>query len=86
MQKNKFPKNGGLIKMVILIIIILILLAYFGFNLRTIVSSQTFVDNWSFLKSIILGIWSYISGPISYIWNTWFIPYVWEPIMNNASK
>ncbi|MFA6554048.1 MAG: hypothetical protein WCS89_00920 [Candidatus Paceibacterota bacterium] len=87
MTSKKIKTNGGLIKMILLILAILILLAYFGFNIRSIVSSPTFVDNWAFLKSFVIGIWDhYLSGPVMYVWNTFFIPFVWNPIMNNLSK
>lgn len=87
MKKNKIITNRGLVRGIILIIIALLLLAYFGFNLRSIVSSPTFVDNWDFLKTLCLNIWNnYLKAPSGFIWDKVFIPYVWEPVVNNISN
>jgi hypothetical protein len=86
MISKKIKTNGGLIKMIVLILAVLILLAVLGFNLRSIVNSPTFVDNWDYLKSGIVIVWNnYLSGPIMYVWNSLFIPYIWNPIVNNLS-
>ncbi|MFA6602076.1 MAG: hypothetical protein WCT02_04435 [Candidatus Paceibacterota bacterium] len=79
--------NRGLIKTIVLIVVLLLILAYFGFNLRAIVSSQTFQDNWNFLKDLTVNVWSnYLSGPVGYFWNQIFLPYIWSPIIDNLSK
>jgi hypothetical protein len=86
-MKKNFATNRGLIKMIVLIIAGLILLAYLGLNLRSIVESQTFVDNWEFIKGLAVTIWNnYLSTPIMYLWSKVFIPYLWEPIINNIAK
>ena len=79
--------NRGLIKMIVLIIVLLLIMGYLGFNLRAIVSSETFQDNWSFIRDLSVNVWNnYLSRPLGYLWNEIFIPYVWEPIINNISK
>lgn len=81
-MKKNCKTNRGLIKTVVLVIAGLILLAYLGLNLRSIVESQTFIDNWEFIKNLIVTIWSdYLKGPIFYIFNNIFIPYIWEPLI-----
>ena len=73
--------------MIVIILVALILLAYFGLNLKSIVSGEIFQDNWNFLKSLTLDIWSkYLKGPVMYVWETIFIPYVWNPIIDNITK
>ena len=81
-MRKKFSHNRGLIKTVVLVIAGLILLAYLGLNLRSIVESQTFIDNWEFIKNLMVTIWSdYLKGPILYIFNNIFMPYIWEPLI-----
>ena len=67
--------NRGLVKMVILIVVALLVISYFGLNLRNIVNSPTFQDNWSYLKGIIIFVWNnYLSGIASFIWNSIIMP------------
>lgn len=82
-MKKRFSTNGGLIKTVVLVIAGLILLAYLGLNLRSIVESQTFMDNWSYIKDLIITIWSnYLKVPVTYLYSEIFIPYIWRPAID----
>lgn len=68
--------------MIVLIIAGLILLAYLGLNLRSIVESQTFIDNWEFIKGLAVTIWTgYLKGPIVYLFSKVFMPYIWKPLI-----
>lgn len=79
-NSKKIYYNRGLVKLIILIVGLLILFAYLGLNLRSIVNSPTFIDNWAFIKSTSTTIWtSYLKAPASYIFNKVFLPYIWEP-------
>jgi ABC-type phosphate/phosphonate transport system permease subunit len=84
---KKIPTNRGLVRTILLVIVLLIVLAYFGLNIRSIVASQTFQDNWAFLKTFTIDLWNnYLSGPIVYLWNKIFIPFIWNPIIDNLAK
>lgn len=73
--------------MIIVILIALLLLAYFGLNLRAIVNSPTFADNWSFLKGLAMDLWNnYLKGPLGYLWNTIFVPLIWQPAVHNLTR
>ena len=75
MIKFKQSNRGGIIKMVIFGVIILLVLAYFGFNLRGMVASETFQDNWKYISEIAMGIWNnYLSGPFGYLWSKLIVP------------
>jgi hypothetical protein len=75
MIKHNTHNRGGLVRMVIFIIIILIVLAYFGLNLRSIVASPTFQDNWSYVTGLAVDIWNkYLSGILSYLWTHLVLP------------
>jgi len=56
--------NRGLVKQIVLVLVILVILAYFGLNIRSIVASPTFQDNWSYLKGIVLIIWNNFLSPV----------------------
>lgn len=85
--RKNLPNNRGLIKAVVLILGGLIILAYLGVNLRSIMSSSTFRDNWMFIKDLSINIWNnYISDLVNYIWIKILVPYVLEPIRDNIIK
>ncbi len=65
-------KNSGFIRIILLIIIVLIILGYFGFNVVDIVNLPTVQSNLHWAWNIVLVLWSYISAPVTLIWN-----YVW---------
>ncbi len=79
MKRRIYSK--GLVKQVILVTAGLILLAYLGLNLREIVESKTFTDNWHFIVDTMTNLWSnYLKVPVIYIYSKIFLPYVWVPI------
>src|SRR6185369_1737449 len=75
------PTNRGLIRNVILVLIALLILSYFGFNLRSIVNSPTFQDNWHFVTDLAIKVWNdYLKAPATLVWDL-FIRLVWTPAM-----
>ncbi len=84
MIAKKIQTNRGLVKMLVLILVLLVIFAYLGLNIRSIIASETFRDNWSFLRDLSVNIWSdYLKGPLGYLWSSILVPYVWEPIIDN---
>ena len=80
-------QGGGLIRLVIFIILILLVLAYFGFNLRGIIASPTFQDNWNFVGGVIASVWNnYLSRPFNYLYNQIFIPLIWQPAVSVLTR
>ncbi len=81
---KKIPENRGLVKMIVLIVIGLLILSYLGFNLRHLADSPTTKDNFSYVINLIVHIWdTYLKGPVVYVWNVIFIPYIWNPIFHH---
>lgn len=77
-------KNRGFIKIIVIMVAALILLAFLGLNLRSIVHSQAFQDNWQMVKDIASTVWNrFLRVPIMFIWNEGFIRFVWNPIFVN---
>lgn len=84
---EKIQTNRGLVKMVVVIFIVLLILAYLGFNIRSIVASETFQDNWSFLSDLTANIWNnYLKGPLGYLWSSILVPYVWTPVIDKLKS
>ena len=84
---QKIPTNGGLIKTILIIVVALLILAYFGLNLRNIVNSPTFQDNWSLIRDGTVHVWdTYLKKPAIYLWNEIFLKLIWEPAVRNLTK
>ena len=80
-------QGGGLIRNVLFIIVLLLVLAYFGFNLRGLVNSPTFQDNWAFVKGLVVDLWTkYLSAPFTYVYSKVFIPLIWEPAISGLTR
>lgn len=78
--------NRGLVKGMVIILVVLLILAYFGLNLRSIVSSPTFQDNWSYVTSGLSYIWnSFLKGAFEYVWNQIVVPVVVKNV-SDATK
>ena len=78
--------QGGLVKAILVVVIILLVLAYFGLNLRNIVDSPTFQDNWSFLSTGTVNVWNnYLKAPAAHAWS-FFVIYVWDPVFNRLQS
>ena len=76
----RISQNGGLVKQVLIFLVILLVLAYFGLNLRNIVNSPTFQDNWAFIKSAAVWLWdNALKYPVTFAWNI-----VIRPLLNKA--
>ncbi len=82
---TRMPKTDkGLIKLIVVIVIALLLVAFLGLNLRSIINSPTFQDNWQLIKGIVLQIWTrFLKVPVLFIWNQGFIRFIWHPIFQN---
>lgn len=84
----KFKTNNqGLIKTILIIVVALLVLSYFGLNLRNIVNSPTGKDNFGYVKSLAVNVWTgYLKKPADYLWNKIFIPLIWQPAVENLTK
>ncbi len=61
--------------MLMVLFILLVLLAVLGLNLREIVDSQTFQDNWAFVKGIFMYVWDhFLHRIVNLIWNMVIAP------------
>ncbi|MEK9167858.1 MAG: hypothetical protein AAB769_00790 [Patescibacteria group bacterium] len=76
-------KQGGFIKLILIVIAVIIALSYFGFNLRAIVEAPATQDNLGYAWGLVTGIWSnYLSVPFEYLWGI-FVQFLWEPLVGN---
>ncbi len=77
----------GLIKIIIIIIIFLLVLSYLGINLRSIIESESFQNNWNYAREGVKYIWqSYLSNPAKYLWYNVFIDLIWESFIDNMER
>ena len=84
----KFPqaREGGIVKLIIIIVIALLILSYYGFNLRATVESPTTQSNFSYAWSGVANIWNtYLAKPAAYLWNI-FVNDIWSPSLNDINR
>ncbi|MCL5782142.1 MAG: hypothetical protein M1459_02170 [Patescibacteria group bacterium] len=87
MLKKSNTRRGGILKTVLIIVAILIILGYFGFNLRTIVASPTVHDNLVYVWELIKTGWNdYLKAPFNYLWNNFWMPYIWNPFIDTLIR
>ncbi len=86
-SKKFFSQNRGLVKAIVLVIAGLLLMAYLGFNLRSIVESKTFTDNLEFIKNLAITIWeNYLRDVSIYVYEKIILPFIWEPLVSLISS
>ena len=79
--------ESGFAKLIILIVIAILILSFFGFNLRSIVESDTSKENFSYAWSWVVLVWDrYLSKPVTYFWNNIFIDLIWKTFVNSFER
>lgn len=81
-------KQGGFIKLAVILIIVLIVLGYFGFNIQQIIQSPTVSGNLSYAWDLVVSLWNNVLvGPATFIWDKIIIGMIWNnigPIIDRA--
>jgi hypothetical protein len=71
--------ESGLVRTILIILIAVLVLAYFGIDLRAIVSSPTGQSNLTFIKDILVYVWqNFLARPVMFLWNDVFVGILWE--------
>jgi len=83
----KINTQTGLMKTVIIVIIAVIILGYFGFDLRTIIESDSVQQNLIYVWNFVVNVWNnYLERPALYLWNDIFIDLIWESFVDNMER
>ena len=74
--------DKGIIKIILIIVVAILVLSYFGYNIRSIATSPTSQDNFSYIGEVLSNVWNnYLKTPAMFVWNI-FVEFVWNPAMN----
>lgn len=81
-MKNSFVnKQGGLIKLIIIIIIAILVLSWFGVDIKEFITSDQVQKNLSYVWGFITDTWTnYLAAPAQKLWAVW-VQYIWDPFM-----
>jgi amino acid transporter len=86
MIKNYKNKQGGLIKLIIIIVIAIAILSYYGFDIKNFFTSPQAQKNFSYVWDFITETWTnYLAEPASKVWGI-CVEYIWTPLINMISK
>jgi amino acid transporter len=81
MQNSYKNKQGGLIKMIIIIIIAILILSWFGVDIKKFFESEQVKNNLGYVWNYVSGIWhDYLAAPAQKVWDVW-IQYIWDPLI-----
>ncbi len=73
--------NRGFIKTVIVIVIALIILGYFGFDVESIIRSESVQRNLHYVWNVVVSIWdNYLVGPVIFVWDRIIVGMLWESL------
>ncbi|MBY0376738.1 hypothetical protein K2P96_02075 [Patescibacteria group bacterium] len=75
-------KTGGIsiLGLLVLGFILIVVLSHFNISIKEEVQNPTTQDNLNYVGGATTTFWGkYIAGPVNYIWNKIFIPYIWNP-------
>jgi hypothetical protein len=82
MKNNIINKEGGLVKMIIIIVIALAILSWYGVDIKDFFTSPQMQENLGHIWNFIKDLWSnYLTDPAHKLWGIWFT-YVWGPFLN----
>jgi len=86
MINNYKNKQGGLIKIIIIIVIAIAILSYYGFDIKNFFTSPQAQKNFSYVWGFITDIWTnYLAEPAIWLWGI-CLQYVWTPLMKLIIK
>lgn len=72
-------KQAGFIKTILVIIIALVILGFFGYNLESIVSSETVKANLAYVWNLLVTLWeNVLAAPVLWVWNKIVVGLVWN--------
>jgi Holliday junction DNA helicase RuvB len=82
-RKNK---QGGLIKMIIVIIIAIAILSWYGMDIKDFFTSPQAQKNFGYVWTFLKDAWTnYLAVPAHKVWGIW-LTYGWEPLLNIISN
>ena len=74
-------------RLVVIIIIAIAILSYFRVDIRSLVESQSFRDNFGFVWDWLLSIYNnFLARPVSYIWNEIIVKLLWNSFIENLER
>ena len=81
-MKNIYKnKQGGLIKMIIIIIVAILILSWFGVDIKEFFTSDQVQRNLGYVWGFITDTWhNYLAAPALKLWGIW-VSYIWDPFM-----
>ncbi len=76
-----------MLKLIIIIIILIAALSYFGISIRSVVESDLFQSNFSYIWNWVKHIWNnYLIGPAKYLWYDVIVNLLWDSFVENMNR
>ena len=76
-----------MIRLIILIIVGIAVLSYFGVSMRSIIESDSFQENFSYVWNSGEYLWNnHLAGPARYLWYDVFMKVIWSAFLENMNR
>lgn len=76
-----------MIRWIILLIIAIAVLSYFGVSVRSVVESDAFQENFSYVWDSGKYLWdNHLAGPARYLWYNIFMELIWDSFIENMER
>jgi hypothetical protein len=75
-----------MIKYIILAVLGIIILSFFGYDLRGIIEAPTTQNNLNYAWSGVEKVWSYVEGPVTYLYKNVFLGIIWQAFVHNLGR
>jgi len=80
-------EKKGFVKLIIIIVIALIVLGYFGFNIKSIVQSQSVSGNLNYVWGLVVTLWNkFLVMPVTFVWEKIIVGIIWNGLVNLVSQ
>jgi hypothetical protein len=75
-------KEGGMVRLIVLIVVALLILSYLGISVRDVVDSPAGQSNFQYVKEITLAVWNtYFKSAAEYLWRDVWVNLMWHPFI-----
>ncbi len=79
-------KEGGLVKLIIVIIIAIAVLSWYGVDIKEFFTSEPVQKNFAYIWNFIKDVWNdYLANSAQKLWGIW-VDYIWTPFLEMLKR
>ncbi len=84
---NIQEKQGGFVRLIIILVIVLLILSYLGFDLKGFIESPPVAHNFTYVQETAVYVWNaYLSKPVLLVWNSVLVSLLYKAFMDGLER